>query len=101
MVKKKYFELHKSGKIDVELRDVKPQWKNSKTGDIAIIQSGRKNMLRKRITKIHRGSLARIFMDINYKRIFPEAATMFRAVHSIRELYPKAKEFMAFELEDV
>ena len=101
MVKKEYFDLYKLGKKDVELRDVKPQWKNSKVGDIAIIQSGRKNMLRKGITKIHRGSLARIFKEIDYKRIFPEALTMFRAVHSTIELYPKAKEFMAFELEDV
>lgn len=60
-----------------------------------------KNLLRKRITKVHRGSLARIFKDVNYKRIFPEASTVFEAVRATRELYPDADEFMAFELEDI
>jgi ASC-1-like (ASCH) protein len=41
MVKRKYFDMHRSGKKDVELRDVKPQWKNSKVGDKATIQCGR------------------------------------------------------------
>lgn len=97
MVKKKNFNLYRYGKKDVELRDVKPQWKNTKAGDVATIQCGR-DLLRKRIIKVHRGSLARIFKDINYKRMFLEASTIFEAVKATRELYPEAKEFMAFEL---
>jgi len=49
MVKKKYFDLYRFGRKDVELRAVKPQWKNSKVGDIATIQCGR-GIFRKRIT---------------------------------------------------
>lgn len=58
------------------------------------------DLLRKRIKEVHRGSLARIFKDVDYKRIFPEASTVFEALRATRDLYPKAKEFMAFELED-
>lgn len=100
MVKKKSFDSYRFGKRDVELRTVKPQWKNSKVGDIATIQCGR-NTLIKRITKIHRGSLARILLDIDYKRIFPDASTVFDAVKATKEIYPNAQEFMAFELEDI
>jgi ASC-1-like (ASCH) protein len=97
MLKKQFFEQYKSGEKDVELRSVKPQWKNSKIGDEAVLQSGR-NFLRKRITKVHRGTLARIFRDVDYKRIFPEAKTVFEAVRETRKIYPKEEEFMAFEL---
>ena len=100
MVKREAFDLYRFGKRDVELRAVKRQWKNSKTGDIATIQCGR-DVFRKKITKVHRGTLARIFLTVDYKRIFPGASTVFDAVKSIKELYPNAEEFMAFELEDV
>lgn len=100
MVKKEAFNLHKTGKRDIELRAVKPQWKNSKVGDIATIQCGRE-ILRKKITKIHRGTLARILMRVNYERIFPKALTVFEAVKATKELYPDLEEFMAFELEDI
>jgi len=100
MLKKKYFDLYRFGNKDVELRVVKPQWKNTKAGDIATIQCGR-DIFRKRITKVHRGSLARIFRDVDYKRIFPEASTVFEAVKATKELYPVGEEFMAFELEDI
>ncbi|MCK4668745.1 hypothetical protein E3J49_08815 [Candidatus Bathyarchaeota archaeon] len=100
MVKKEMFDLYRFGKRDVELRAVKPQWKNSKVGDIGTIQCG-KNIYRKKITKIHKGTLARIFLEVDYKRIFPEASTVFEAVKAVKELYPKAEEFMAFELEDI
>lgn len=100
MVKKKYFDLYRFGKKDVELRTVKPQWKNSKIGDIATIQCG-KEMIRKRITKILRGTLTRIFLNVDYKRMFPEASTMFEAVKATKELYPDSEEFMAFELEEI
>jgi len=99
MVKKEYFDLYRFGKKDVELRAVRPQWKNSKAGDIATIQCGR-GIFRKRITKVHRGSLDRIFEDVDYKRIFPEASTVSEAINAARELYPDAEEFMAFELEE-
>ena len=99
MVKKKFFDLYRFGKKDVELRAVKPQWKNSKAGDVATIQCGRK-ILRKRIAKVHKGTLARIFKDVDYNRVFPEASTIFEAVKMMKELYPDEKEFMAFELED-
>ena len=97
MIKKRFFEQHKSGKKDVELRSVKPQWKNSKVKDNAVLLCGRE-ILRKRITEIHRGSLARIFLDVDYKRVFPEAETIFEAVHETRKIYPQEVEFMAFEL---
>jgi len=100
MVTKEIFDFYRFGKRDIELRTAKSQWKNSKAGDIATIHCGRRTFI-KRITKIHRGSLARIFLDINYKRIFPEATTMFEAVKTTKELYPYADEFMAFELKDV
>jgi len=100
MVKRKAFDSCRFGKRDVDLRAVKAQWKNCKPGDIATIQCGR-DLFRKRIMKVHRGSLARIFKDVYYKRIFPEASTVFEAVKATRGLYPDADEFMAFELEDV
>ena len=100
MVKKKYFDLLRFGKRDVELRAVKRQWKNSKIGDIATIQCGRQ-LLRKRIINVHRGTLARIFLKVDYKQAFPEASTVFQAVKAAIELYPDAEEFMAFELEDI
>ena len=81
------------------MRAVRPQWKNSKVGDIATIQCGR-GIFRKRITKVHRGSLDRIFEDVDYRRIFPQASTVSDAVKAARELYPDAEEFMAFELEE-
>jgi len=100
MVKREAFDLYRFAKRDVELRAVKCQWKNSKPGDIATIQCGR-DIFRKKITKIHRGTLARIFLKVDYKRIFPEASTVFEAVTGAKILYPDAEEFMAFELEDI
>jgi ASC-1-like (ASCH) protein len=99
MVKKKAFDYYRYGRRDVELRSVRAQWENSKEGDIAIIQCGR-GIYRKIITKIHRGTLAKIFYNINYKRVFPETSTVFEAVETTKELYPDDKEFMAFELEE-
>jgi parallel beta-helix repeat protein len=99
-VKKDNFDLYRFGKKDVELKTVEPQRKDSKVGDVATVRCER-DIFRKRITNVHRGSLARIFMDLDYKRIFPEALTVFEAVKATKELYPDAEEFMAFELEDV
>jgi len=101
MVKRKDFDFYRFGKKDIELRAVKPQWKNSKAGDTAVIQSGRKRMLRKKITKVHRGTLARIFLKVDYKRVFPKASTVFQVVKKTKQIYPDAEEFMAFELEDI
>jgi len=98
MVKREAFELCKLGQRDVELRAVRPQWKNSKPGDIATFQCGRE-IFRKRITRIHRGTLALIFLKIDYKRIFPKASTVFEAVRATREFYPKTEDFIAFELD--
>ena len=98
MVKKRNFFLFSADKKNVELRAVKPPWKNSKTGDTATILSGRQ-ICRKRIAKVHRGSLAKIFWNINYKRIFPEASTIFDAAKKVKALYHDASVFMAFELE--
>lgn len=100
MVKKEFFDLYRLGERDVELRVIKPQWKNSKVGDIATVQCGR-HILRKRITKIHTGTLARILLKVDYKRIFPEASTVFEAARATKKLYPKAEKFMAFELKDI
>jgi len=80
------------------LKNVQPQWKNSRVGDEAVLQSGRENILRKRIAKIRRGSLARILKDVDYKRIFPDAKNIFEARKMVREIYPEDKEFIAFEL---
>jgi len=99
MVKKRYFDFYRFGKKDVELRAVKPQWKNSKPGDIATIQCGRPRIIRKKIVKVHRGTLARIFLKVDYKRIFPEASTVFEAVKLTKEICSDAEEFMAFELK--
>jgi len=97
LVKKKFFLRYKSGEKDVVLRNVQRQWKNSRVGDIAVLLCGR-NTLKKRIVKIHRGSLARILKDINYKRVFPDAKNIFEANRMAREIYPEDEEFMAFEL---
>ena len=97
MVKKRFFEQFKSGKKGVELRNVQPQWKNSKVGDEAVLLCGN-DRLKKTILKIHRGSLVRIFKHVDYKRIFPEAKTVFQAARETREIYGDDKEFMAFEL---
>jgi ASC-1-like (ASCH) protein len=100
MVKREAFDLYRFGKRDVELRAVKRQWKNSKPGDIATIQCGR-DIFRKKIAKIHRGTLAKIFLTVDYKRVFPEASTVFEAVEATKKLYQNVDEFMAFELEDI
>jgi ASC-1-like (ASCH) protein len=44
---------------------------------------------------MYRGTLARIFKDVDYKRVFPEASTFLETVEDIRKLCPKEKEFMA------
>jgi len=98
MIKRKFFERCKSGEMIVELRNIQPQWKNSKVGDEAVLMCGKKRILRKRIVKIHRGSLAKILRDVDYKRIFPDAKTIFEANTMTREIYPEDKEFVAFEL---
>lgn len=97
MIKKKFFAQCKSGEKDVVLRNVQPQWKNSRVGDTAVLMSGKERILRKRIVKIHRGSLARILRNVDYRRIFPNAETIFEANRMAREIYPEDKEFMAFE----
>ena len=98
MLKKRFFEQYKSGMKDIELRNVQPQWKNGNVGDAAVLLCGR-NILRKTIVKIHKGSLARILLDVDYRRIFPESNTIFDAVDTTREIYPINIEFMAFELK--
>ena len=98
MVKKRNFDLYRVDKKNVELRAVKPPWKNSKVGDTATILCGRQ-ICRKRIVKVHRGSLAKIFWNINYKRIFPEASTIFDAAKKVKAIYQDDNIFMAFELE--
>ena len=98
MIKRKFFERCKSGEMIVVLRNIQPQWKNSRVGDEAVLMSGKERILRKGIVKIHRGSLAKILKDLNYKRIFPDAKTIFEANRMAREIYPDDEEFMAFEL---
>jgi len=97
MIRKKFFEQYKSGKQDVELRSMRPQWKNSRVGNQAVLMCG-KDILRKRILKVHTGSLARMLLNVNYRRIFPDARTIFEANRLAREIYREDKEFMAFEL---
>jgi len=41
---------------------------------------------------------ARIHKDVNYKRIFPDAKTIFETRRMAREIYPEDREYMAFEL---
>jgi ASC-1-like (ASCH) protein len=98
MVKKRVFDQYKSGKRSVELRNVQPQWKNSRVGNEVVLMSGPKRILRKRILKIHRGSLSEIMKKVDYRRIFPDAKDEFEASGMVREIYPEDKEFMAFEL---
>ena len=98
MIKRKFFERSKSGEMIVVLKNVQPQWKNSRVGDEAVLMCGKKRILRKRIVKIHGGSLAKILRDVDYKRIFPNAKTIFKANKMAREIYPEDEEFMAFEL---
>ena len=99
MVKREYFEFYLLDKKDVELRAVRPQWRNCKEDDMATIQCG-KDSLRRKIEKVHRGSLARIFKDVDYKRIFPQASTVIEAVRIVQTIYPTAEDFMAFEMEN-
>jgi len=98
MIKRSLFERCKSGEMIVVLRSVQPPWKNSRVGDEAVLMCGKNRILRKRMVKIHRGSLARILKDLDYKRIFPNAKTIFEANRMAREIYPEDNEFMAFEL---
>ena len=98
MIKRKFFERCKSGEMIVVLRNVQRQWKNSRVGDEAVLMSGKERILRKRIVRIHRGSLAKILRDVDYKRIFPNAKTIFEANRMTREIYPEDEEFIAFEL---
>lgn len=47
MIKKLFFEQYLSGEKDVELRNVQPQWRNSRVGDEAVLMCGKKRILRK------------------------------------------------------
>lgn len=99
MVKKRYFDMYESGVKDVELRAIKPPWKNSKVGDIATILCGRR-ILRKKIKNIHRGTFGAIVYEVGgYKRIFPNAKNVLEVIREKRQLYPDAEEFLGFELE--
>jgi len=98
MIKRKFFERCKSGEMIVVLKNVQAQWKNSRVGDEAVLMCGKERILRKGIVRIHRGSLARILKDLDYKRIFPDAETIFEANRMTRKIYSEDKEFMAFEL---
>ncbi len=99
MKKKRYFEMYESGLKDVELRDVKPQWKNSKVGDVATIMCGRR-ILRKKIMNIHRGTFGAVVYEIgSWKRIFPNAKDVLELIREKNRLYPDAEEFLSFELE--
>jgi ASC-1-like (ASCH) protein len=97
MIKRKLFERCKSGEMIVVLRSVQRQWKNSKVGNEAVLMCGR-DIMRKRILKIHRGSLEKILKEVDYKRIFPDVETILEARKRVKELYPEDKEFLAFEL---
>jgi ASC-1-like (ASCH) protein len=99
MVKKQHFQSYLSGRRDVELRAVRSQWKNCQPGDTAVLQCGR-TMLRKQVKAVYKGSLAKIFLTVDYHRIFPEVRDVMDAIHAVKELYPYAELFMAFELED-
>ena len=85
------------GEKDVELRNIQPQWKNSRVGNEAVLMCGR-DIMRKRILKIHRGSLDKILKEVDYNRIFPDARDKLEASNKVREIYPEDKEFMAFEI---
>ena len=99
MKKKRYFDMYESGLKDVELRDIKPQWKNSKVGDIAIILCGRR-MLRRKIKNIHRGTFGAIVYEVgSWKRIFPNAKNVLELIREKKQRYSDSEEFMAFELE--
>jgi len=41
------------------------------------------------------------FLDVDCRRVFPDASTIFEAVKTTKRLYPDAEEFMAFELKDI
>ena len=97
LVKKQFYLQYESGKKSVELRNVQPQWKNSRVGNEAVLMCGR-DIMRKRILKIYRGSLEKILKEVDYKRIFPHARDKFEASRMTREIYPEDEEFMAFEL---
>jgi hypothetical protein len=99
MVKRPDFELYRFGQKDVELRAVKRPWRNAQVGDVATIQCG-PQLYRKRIVGIHRGGLARIFLNVDYRRIFPQAASVFDAVRLTRARIPLAQEYMAFEFTE-
>ena len=98
MVKRRFFLQYKSREKDVELRNVQPQWKNSRVGNEAVLMSGKERILRKRILKIHRGSLNKIFGAVHYKRIFPEAKNRSEASRMVIDIYPEYEESMSFEL---
>jgi ASC-1-like (ASCH) protein len=99
MVKKKHFNMYESGLKDVELRDIKPQWKNSKVGDIATFLCG-KRILRKKIKNIHRGTFGAIVYEVGgYRRIFPNAKNVLEMLREKKQLYPEVEEFLGFELE--
>ncbi len=99
MVKKRYFDLYESGIKDVKLRDIKPQWKNTKVGDVATILCGRR-ILRKKVKSIYRGTFGAIVYEIGgYKRIFPNAKNVLEMLREKKELHPDAEEFLGFELE--
>ncbi len=98
-VKRGDFEQYRFGKKDVELRAIEKPWRNAHVGDVAAIRCGRK-MFRKRIVGVHCGGLARIFLRVDYKRVFPRALTVFDAVRLAKKLIPYQREYVAFELKD-
>ena len=98
-VKKEAFDFYRFGKKDIVLREMSPQWMKSKVGDIATIQCENKILIKK-IVEIYEGSIAKIFSKVHYKRVFPEASTIFEAVTNTKKHYHGITRFVAFQIED-
>lgn len=98
LIKKKYFKAIKNGLKTVDLRKLTKARENIKPGDEAVFVCGR-DVLRKEIQKITKGSLEKITKKIDFKEIVPWAKSKQDFVDSIREIYPEEERFIALNLQ--
>jgi ASC-1-like (ASCH) protein len=82
MVKKEIFEWVRSGRKIVELRKGKAM-----SGDQAVFQCGRGNILRGNILKRHEDSLQAILQKIDFRKLRPTANSVEDVIDSIKKLY--------------
>lgn len=71
---------------------IRGPWKNTRSGDTAVFQC-RKEIIRKRIRTVHRGSIKDLFSRMEFRRIIPAAKDAGDALAKIERFILDAKSF--------